>query len=66
MIDTDCNDLKDPSESSLKALTVDKTIFFLLKNQLLDDFHLSGGRVKKIKEFLLNRQPEFRYQMDLY
>jgi len=30
----------------LGVLTCDKTIFFLLKNQLLDDFHLSGGRVK--------------------
>ena len=46
-----CIDLKDPSASPPKALPPDKTIFFLLKNQLLDDFHFSGGRVKNLKEF---------------
>jgi hypothetical protein len=32
--------------SHRKALPLDKTIFFPLKNQLLDDFHPEGGGVK--------------------
>lgn len=46
MTNTRLFDLKDPPGIPRQRLPRDKTIFLALKNQLLDDFHLAGGRVK--------------------